>query len=111
MTYPGTAMANRLKILLVEQAARTSNEWEVFAAMRDVELTVVSDRGGWGADREIVLPVARVPFVGGHEAWTMAPAWFRHLDERAPRDLDAVVSLEVFSFSTLQASMVAAARG
>src|SRR3954453_15213920 len=93
---PEGVMPRPLNVLLVEQAGRTSNEWELFAAMRDVHLTVASNRGGWNADEEIVVPTLSLPGLDSSEAWTMAPTWLRQLDRRAGRDIDVVVSLEVF---------------
>ena len=108
---PSNAPSDELKILLVEPAARTSNEWELLAAMPDTRLTVVSDRSGWGADREVEVPVLRLPGLSGYEAWAAAPSWLRHLDRAVDDDIELVVSLEVYSISSLQASMLARKRG
>ena len=103
-----------LRVLLVEHPGRTSNEIDLFNAMPHAHVAVVADRAGWGTDDEIVLTTVKPPFVGdAFEAWTAVPAWYRHLDaqivERA--DPDVIVSLELFSFATLQASRLARRHG
>jgi len=97
--------------MLVEQAGRTSNEWEVFAQLPESQVTLVSNRGGWGADREVVLPTVHTPLVSSHEAWTAAPAWMRGMDRLDTEHIDLIVSLELFSFSSLQASRLARRAG
>lgn len=104
-------MSDTLSVVLVEQAGRTSHAYELFAAMPDSHLTVASNRGGWGTDREVVLRTWRPPFVDVHEAWTAAPAWLRGLPSTDFGRVDVVGSLEIFSFSSLQASQLARARG
>jgi phosphatidyl-myo-inositol dimannoside synthase len=99
-----------MRVALVEPPARTSNKHETWTSMPDAEVTVISDRGGWGGGREVVLPAARVPLVGGREGWTLAPAWLRHLDDVA-RNYDVIVSLELFSFTTAQAARIAKRHG
>jgi len=91
-----------LKLLLAEPAARTSNEADLWTAIPDAEVTIVAHRDGWGAHRHLVLPQRSVPFVGGSEGWTAAPAWLRGLSRLDPGPIDAVISLELFSFSSAQ---------
>ena len=97
----------QLRVLLCLPPARTSNDVDLFRAMPDTELTVVSHRAGWGADRHIVLPAGRVPYVGGPEGWTAAPAWLRGLRRLEPGAVDVVVSLELLSVGSWQASALA----
>lgn len=101
---------NMLRVCLFEPPARTSNESDVFRALPDTELTVVSDRGGWGADVEVVLPASRVPWFGSHEGWTAAPAWLRNIGD-LQIVADVFVSLELFSFSSWQAGRLAERTG
>lgn len=96
-----------MKALLCLPPARISNELDLFRAMPDWELTVVTDRERVSADRSIRLAPRRVPVVGGHEGWTAAPAWLRGLTRLQPGPVDVVVSLELFSFGSLQASGLA----
>ena len=101
MAYPAR------RVLLCLPPARTSNEVELFRAMPDTELTVVSDGDGRGSDRHIVLPAGRVPYVGSPEGWTAAPAWLRGLRRLEPGPVDVVVSLELLSVGSWQASQLA----
>lgn len=98
-----------MHVLVCLPPARISHELELLRAMPDARLTVVSDGcqtdAGPGAreDDLVVLPARRVPVVGGPQGWTAAPAWLRGLGRIEPDPVDAVVSLELFSFSSAQA--------
>ena len=94
------------RVLLVEPPARTSNKYELWVGMPGAEVTVVSDRGGWGTDRVIVRDVGRIPFLGGTEGWAAAPAWLEGLDE-IDTEADVVASHELYSFTTRQAATLA----
>ncbi|MDP8927613.1 MAG: glycosyltransferase family 4 protein [Actinomycetota bacterium] len=75
--------------------------------MPDTELTVVRDRAVPDADRQVVLAARRVPFVGGSEGWTAAPAWLQGMRDFDPGPIDVVASLELLSFASWQASGLA----
>ncbi len=96
-----------MRILLIEPPARTSNEYDVWSQIPGSHLTVLSDREGWGADRDIAVPVRRLPFLGRQEAWTAALAWLRGLGKVDFGAVDLVVSLELFSVGSLQAQRLA----
>lgn len=101
-------MANEpLRVLLCLPPARTSNELELFRAMPDVDLTVVSDRTHPTADQNVVLRARRLPIVGAREGWTAAPAWLARLGRVNPGPVDVVASLELFSFGSAQAATLA----
>lgn len=95
-----------MRVLLVLPPAEISREVEFFEAVPDTHLTVVSDRSGWGADDEIVLPVRRLPVAGAERASVAAIAWYSHLD-RAEVRADVVISLELCSVGSRQASKIA----
>lgn len=95
------------QILLLEPAARTSNEHETWRAIPNARLVVVSDRSGWDADETIVLPARRLPVVGRHEWWTAALAWLKDLDQIDVGPVDVVVSVELFSPLSVQAGHLA----
>lgn len=99
------------RLLLIEPPARTSNEIELWRAMDDHPLTVVSDREGWGADRTVVLPARGVPLLGRLDGWAATPKWLVGLDADLFPDVAAVVSLELFAFCTAQAARLAAELG
>lgn len=99
-----------MRVLLCLPPARTSNELDLFRALPGTELTVVSDRDVVAADRSISLPARRVPFLGGHEGWTAALAWLEGMSGLDPGPVDVVVSLELFSLGTAQASSLARRR-
>ena len=101
----------RLGVMLFEQPARTSNKFEMWTKVPEALVTVVSDREGWGADRTIVCEVARLPLLGGTEAWTAAPAMLRGVNQIPADDIDVVASHELYSFTTFQAARFAKQHG
>lgn len=100
-----------LGVMLFEQPARTSNKYEMWTRVPDAEVTVVSDREGWGAQRTMVCRVARLPLIGGVEGWTAAPALLRGVRRLDPSGIDVVASHELYSFTTAQASKFAQRHG
>ncbi|MFT5977530.1 MAG: glycosyltransferase involved in cell wall biosynthesis [Candidatus Azotimanducaceae bacterium] len=100
-----------LRVLLFEQPARTSNKYEIWAGMPETHVTIVSDRDGWGADETVVCAAVRMPFIGGFEGWTAAPALLRGLGEIDPSSYDVIASHELYSFTTAQAARFAARAG
>jgi phosphatidyl-myo-inositol dimannoside synthase len=100
-----------MRVLLCLPPARTSNEYDLVRAMPATDLTVVADSEKAPGDRTVVLPVRRLPLLGGHEGWTAAVAWLRGLSGLDGPAADVVVSLEAFSFGTAQAAKLARRRG
>lgn len=100
-----------MQVLCCLPPARTSNEYDLLRAMPATELTVVADAERATADRTVVLPVRRLPVLGGHEGWTAAVAWLGGLSSLEGPPADVVVSLEAFSFGTAQAARLARRRG
>ncbi|MEN9505653.1 MAG: hypothetical protein RI958_1579 [Actinomycetota bacterium] len=98
-------------VMLFEQPARTSNKYEMWTRVPDAEVTVVSDREGWGAQRTVVCDVARLPLLGGVEGWTAAPALLRGVRRLDPSGIDVVASHELYSFTTAQAAAFARRHG
>src|SRR5439155_13211158 len=96
-----------LGVLAFLPPARVSNEVDLLRNMPGVDVGIVSDRRGWGTAYEVTPPVLRVPWLGSSEAWTAAVAWYRHLDAEPLPEIDVVVSLELCSPTSLQASRVA----
>ncbi|HEX9993985.1 MAG TPA: glycosyltransferase [Acidimicrobiales bacterium] len=96
-----------MRAVLCLPPARTSNEYDLVRAMPATDLTVVADGERAPGDRTVVLPVRRLPLLGGHEGWTAAVAWLRGLSSLDGRPADVVVSLEAFSFGTAQAARLA----
>jgi glycosyltransferase involved in cell wall biosynthesis len=92
-----------MRVLVCLPPARTSHEIDTLAAMPDCELIALADRPVAAADRTIVLPARRLPWLGRPEAWTLALAWLRGVDEVDVGPVDAVVSLELCSVFSLQA--------
>lgn len=99
-----------MRVLLCLPPARTSNEYDLLRAMPGTDLTVVADRERSPGDRTVVLPVRRLPVLGGHEGWTAAVAWLGGLSSLDEPPVDVVVSLEAFSFGTAQAARLARRR-
>lgn len=95
-----------MHVLVVLPPAEISREVDLLRAMPDTRLTIVSDRSGWGADDEVVLPVRRLPVLGAERGSVAALAWYRGLG--AP-DIaaDVVVSLELCSPGSRQATRLA----
>lgn len=99
-----------MRVLVCLPPARTSNELDLLAAMPDTSLTVVSGPSGprpKSHGHSFVLPARRVPFVGGHEGRTAAPAWLAGMRRLDPGQVDVVASLELFSFGSFQAARLA----
>ena len=99
----------RMHLLVVLPPARISHHIDMLRAMPTTELTVVSDRGGWNVSREEVLPVRRVPVLGDPEGWAAALAWYRGLHDvgTGTAPVDAVLSFELYSVTSLQAGRLA----
>jgi phosphatidyl-myo-inositol dimannoside synthase len=95
-----------LRLLVVLPPARISHHIDMLRAMPHSELTVISDRSGWNVRREEVLPVRRVPVIGDPEGWAAAVAWYRGL-RRLDADVDAVLSIELYSVGSVQADRLA----
>lgn len=95
------------RVLLCLPPAQTSNELDLFRAMPDTELIVVSDRRDLDVEDLIILSPRRLPLIGGRGGWTAAPAWLQGLTRLQPGPIDVVVSLELFSFGSWQAGGLA----
>lgn len=101
-----------MHLLVCLPPARTSHELDLLRAVPDAQLTVVSDGSRRAAsatavEDRITLPARRLPLVGGAEGWTAAPAWLDGMRRIQPGPVDAVVSLELFSFTSAQAAGLA----
>jgi glycosyltransferase involved in cell wall biosynthesis len=96
-----------MRVLVCLPPARLSNELDTLAAMPDCELIALADRPVPAADRTIVLPARRLPWLGSPEAWTAALAWLRGVDDVDVGPVDAVVSLELCSVFSIQAHRLA----
>lgn len=94
-------------IVLIEPPARTSNEYELWRAIPDFPLTVISDRDGWGSADTRVLRSRGLPIVGRLDGWTATPKWLRGLDDLRFDEVACVVTLELFSFCTVQGRRLA----
>ncbi len=84
------------KLVLIEPPARTSNEYELWRAIPGYELTVVSDRDGWGTETE-VLGSRGIPLLGRFDGWTASQRWLRGMNELELGGVACAVTLELFS--------------
>jgi glycosyltransferase involved in cell wall biosynthesis len=105
-----------MQVLLCLPPARTSNEADLFRAMPAptqliVANNVVSNGNGQGYEEHLFLEARRVPLVGGQEGWTAAPAWLSGLTTLDPGPVDVVASLELYSFVSWQAAVLARRHG
>lgn len=96
-----------MRVLLCLPPARISNELDLFRAMPDAQLTVVSNRDCPTAEHQVVLPARRFPLIGSHEAWAAAAAWLHGLEELDALRPDVVASVELYSFVSWQAADLA----
>lgn len=95
-----------VRLAYVLPAAKTPNEMDMLRAMSDWDVTVIGEVG----DRhqcDIELPSRRVPWLGDPGRWTAAIAWLRGVDQVALPPVDLVLSLELFSVSSLQGARLA----
>ena len=95
-----------MRIALVLPPAKTSHEIDTLRAVPGAEVQVVADPV-FHPDATHPLRSFAVPWLGSPRRWTAALAWLRGMGDVALGDLDAVVSLELFSVATGQAAGLA----
>lgn len=100
------ARRRRRRALLVLPPARISHEIDMYRAVDDLDLVVVTGRGS-PLRADFPLPVMRVPYVGAPGRWAAGLHWLRGIDEVDPGPVDVVVSLEILSVTSYLASRLA----
>lgn len=95
-----------MRIALVLPPAKTSHEIDTLRAVPGAEVQVVADPV-FHPEATHPLRSFAVPWLGSPRRWTAALAWLRGTGDLALGDLDAVVSLELFSVATGQAAGLA----
>jgi glycosyltransferase involved in cell wall biosynthesis len=100
-----------VRIVLILPPSKTSHEIDTLRAIPGSEVVVIADPAHHAAPTHALSSV-RLPWLGSPRRWTAALAWLRRLDHvDLAGGADVVVSLELFSVATRQASRFARRRG
>src|SRR5262249_31509136 len=96
-----------MRALVVLPPSKTSLELDLFRAMPDWDVEVVTGAGFGPDDADHHLRAVRVPYLGRPERWTAALAWHRGLSNAAAARVDVVVSFELHAPVSAQARRLA----
>jgi len=98
----------QLGVLICLPAAKVSEpRLACYGEMPDAQIHLVGHEARSPAPNLIRLRARRLPYFGAPERWTAALGWFRGLANVDPGPIDCVLSMELFSPTSLQASRLA----
>ena len=82
-----------------------------YQQMPDARVILVGHESRSPAENLIPLHAWKVPYLGAPERWTASLSWLRGMDGVNPDSVDCVMSMEIYSASTLQAHRLATRLG